>query len=401
MRMFIASLFLSLSCLFGFVACQSSEDDGVTTNPPQLPTLVVAEQTTVMESDYGWTEAVITLSLDGTPVENASLQAATQGVTATEGEDYKRLNNRIFFNAAGEAEVRVRIYGDLHREENEEITITFGGGTNVNAEGQSTTLIIENNDAVDNPFSIPPDGEDVASEYPGYSLVWSDEFDDPATLTTNYVHDLGSQFNGWGNNELQFYQTENAVIGDGHLIITAREENRGGKNYTSSRLKTKDRHEFTYGRIDVRAALPEGQGVWPAIWMLGANIDQIGWPRCGEIDIMEMLGHETNTLHGTVHFHNGGGHQFIGNSTPVPEGLNRRFNVFSVVWTPDALEWRLNDVPYHTVTRSSIGNGWVFDLPQFFLFNIAVGGNWPGSPDGTTRFPQRMFIDYVRVYQQD
>jgi beta-glucanase (GH16 family) len=158
---------------------------------------------------------------------------------------------------------------------------------------------------------------------------------------------------------------------------------------------------FQYGSIDIRAKLPEGQGIWPALWMLGSNFPTIGWPSCGEIDIMEMIGGQgrENTVHGTVHWDNNGQYASFGDSYSLSQGtLNDEFHVFSIVWNSQSIRWYINDIQYNQVdiTPAALSE---FHQQFFFIFNIAVGGNWPGSPDGTTSFPQQMYVDYVRVFQ--
>lgn len=392
----IMTVFAAL-CL-SLMGCPADDDNGMPGNP--IPDLQVTDAT-VVEGDYGTQNVSITVTASGPVAAGSSVRFATQNGTATSGEDYRLPDGGLVtFPQSGTLNLVFQVYGDLNREEDETFLVLFSDGNGVNTTGVSAIITITNDDETENPFNIPVSGPDSPTSYAGYTLAWSDEFDDPAGFSGNYVHQVGSLFGGWGNNELQYYQGANTTIGDGHLIIEARKENVGGLAYTSSRVITKGKQEFTQGRIDVRAALPEGQGIWPAIWMLGTNIDEVGWPTCGEIDIMEMLGHETNTLHGTVHFANSAGaHQSNGSSVNVPEGLNRRFNVFTVIWTEDYLEWRLNDVRYHRVERSALAGSPILNAPQYILFNVAVGGNWPGSPDESTTFPQRMFIDYVRVFQ--
>ncbi len=163
-----------------------------------------------------------------------------------------------------------------------------------------------NGDSVD----IPTQGLTSPNTYPGMTLVWSDEFDGSTLNEANWSHETGNGQNGWGNNELQFYRPQNTRIQDGHLVITAKKEAFGGREYTSSRIITKGKQQFRYGRVDIRASLPKGQGIWPALWMLGSNFDTVSWPACGEIDIMEMVGGNgrENTVHGTVHWEHDGKH---------------------------------------------------------------------------------------------
>lgn len=256
-------------------------------------------------------------------------------------------------------------------------------------------------------IGIPNDGFESPLAYDGYDLVWQDEFDGN-TLSSDWVFELGDgcpDLCGWGNNELQAYRRENTEVKDGFLTIKAIQESFGGKNYTSSRIKTQGKKSFTFGRFDIRAVLPKGQGLWPAIWMLGDNITQVGWPACGEIDIMEMVGGSAsgrdNTVHGTVHWDNNGQYANFGGSVTLQQGIfNDKFHVFSVIWDESKIVWLLDNVPYHQIdtTPQALDE---FRKPHFFLFNVAVGGNWPGSPDSSTSFPQQMVVDYIRVFQRN
>ncbi len=248
---------------------------------------------------------------------------------------------------------------------------------------------------------IPEDGYTTPASYDGMTLVWADEFDGDALNEADWTYEIGTGSGGWGNNELQYYTDKNTSMIDGHLVIWAREESVGGSAYTSSRIVTEGSREFQYGRVDIRAALPEGQGIWPALWMLGANFKEIGWPQCGEIDVMEMIGGagRENTVHGTLHWSAEGGYATSGKSYQLDQGVFAdAFHVFSIVWTEQSIQWMVDDVPYNEIDITAADQS-EFRAPFFFIFNVAVGGNWPGSPDGTTRFPQLMAVDYVRVFQ--
>lgn len=256
-------------------------------------------------------------------------------------------------------------------------------------------------------LAIPKTGYVSPESYGGYKLVWRDEFEGNV-LSSDWVFELGDgcpTLCGWGNNELQWYRKENVKVENGYLIIQARQENFGGKNYSSSRIKTQGKQSFKFGRVDIRATLPKGQGIWPALWMLGDNIGQVGWPKCGEIDIMEMVGGEgtakNNTVHGTVHWDNNGSHAEFGGFVTLREGIfNDNFHVFSIIWDEKKIVWLLDNEPYHEIDITPAN---LSELREsfFFLFNVAVGGNWPGNPDGSTIFPQQMVIDYVRVFQKE
>lgn len=248
---------------------------------------------------------------------------------------------------------------------------------------------------------IPTTGYSTPMSYPGYSLVWNDEFDGN-TLSSEWVHEIGNGNWGWGNNELQYYREENTKIENGLLIITAKEEGFNGHNYTSSRIKTQGMRSFQYGRVDIRAALPFGQGLWPALWMLGDNISSASWPGCGEIDIMELIGggaYNDRTVYGTIHWDNNG-HASYGGNNSLSSGtvFAEEFHVFSIIWTPSSIKWLRDDIQYHEadIAPTDLSE---FHQNFFFIFNVAVGGTWPGDPDSSTLFPQIMAVDYIRVFQ--
>jgi len=218
---------------------------------------------------------------------------------------------------------------------------------------------------------------------------------------------------GWGNEELQFYSEskENAFHDvNGTLAIKAIKLDQTTKlscwygkcKYTSARLITKEKFDFKYGRAEARIKVPSGTGVWPAFWMLGNDIDKTGWPTCGEIDVMEFIGREPSTIYGTLHGPGYSGPNAIGGSISVSDGRRAfdDFHVFAVEWTKDDIRWFFDGRNYKTITRGDIppNTDWVFDHPFFIILNFAVGGKWPGGPGGSSRFPQSMLIDYVRVY---
>ncbi len=237
-------------------------------------------------------------------------------------------------------------------------------------------------------------------------LVWSDEFNgapgsavDPA----KWVYDIGG--NGWGNQELEAYTDSRAnshLDGEGHLVVKALQV-AGGK-FTSARLKTLGKFSFKYGRAEARIKIPFGQGIWPAFWMLGTDIESKGWPECGEIDIMENIGKEPDTVHATVHGPGYSGGEGISKAFQIAAGrLADDYHVYAVDWTPERLDFLLDDHVYQTLTPASLPKGakWVYDHPFFLLLNVAVGGAWPGNPDPTSVFPQTMLVDYVRVYRDE
>lgn len=242
--------------------------------------------------------------------------------------------------------------------------------------------------------------------YSGYHLVWHDEFNEKTLDTANWNYEIGTGGNGWGNNELEYYTSrpQNIFLSDGNLIIEARKESYNGSNYTSARITTQNKQQFTYGRIDIRARLPVQPGMWPALWMLGSNISSVGWPQCGETDIMELIGKNAHQVIGSFHWKKSDGSEgTFNNSYTLPTGdFSQQFHVFSLLWSKDSLQILVDDIPYVKASRADLTDGtYPFDSPFFFIFNVAVGGNWPGPPDNTTQFPQRMFVDYVRVFQKD
>lgn len=247
----------------------------------------------------------------------------------------------------------------------------------------------------------PTTGYTSPLSYPNYNLVWSDEFNG-TSLSNEWTFDIGTGSSGWGNNELEYYTAQNATVSSGLLEIIAKEESMGGQQYTSSRIKTQGLESWKYGRIDIRAALPYSKGMWPALWMLGDNITSVGWPSCGEIDIMELIGGEgynDRTVYGTPHWDNNGSHaQFEGHKTLANGKFADEFHVFSIIWDSSSIHWLIDNVEFHSMSTTSAELS-EFQNKFFLIFNIAVGGNFPGSPDGTSVFPQSMYVDYVRVFQ--
>jgi beta-glucanase (GH16 family) len=231
-----------------------------------------------------------------------------------------------------------------------------------------------------------------------YQLIWSDEFDDSNLDLSKWAFDIGTGTNGWGNLEEQYYTSSpnNIKLDTGYLHITALEQNFGGAAYTSSRIKTQELFDTKYGKIESRIKLPIGQGLWPAFWMLGSNITSVGWPSCGEIDIMEHVNNAPD-IHGTLHYDNSG-HTYFGNNVTCDV---TEFHVYSIEWDALSIKWFLDGTLFYTANiQGGIFSREEFHTPFFMILNLAVGGQWPGSPDGTTVFPASMFVDYVRVYSE-
>jgi beta-glucanase (GH16 family) len=244
-----------------------------------------------------------------------------------------------------------------------------------------------------------------------WTLVWSDEFNqsdgsrpDPAKWKFE-VGPIGS-----ANGELEYYtnRPENSFVRDGNLVIRARKENFTGPDnatgsYTSARITTQGLFEQTYGRFEARIKIPRGQGIWPAFWILGDDFGKVGWPACGEIDIMENIGKEPSTIHGSMHGPGYSGDRDYSSAFKLPGGATfyDDFHVFAIEWEPNVVRFFLDQELYAVFTPSRLPAGmkWVFDHPFFIILNVAVGGVWPGAPDSTTVFPQEMLVDYVRVYK--
>jgi beta-glucanase (GH16 family) len=260
-------------------------------------------------------------------------------------------------------------------------------------------------EAASDASGIPPE--------PGWTLVWNDEFDGPdgsAVDSTKWTQETGNA--GWGNNhELEYYTagTANAVVQGGNLVITATTQGAsalqcqyGTCQYTSARMNTSGKFEQMYGRFEARIKLPAGQGLWPAWWLLGDDIGSVGWPQCGEVDIMENIGSTPGTNYGSLHGPGYSGGQDLTGSYTLPGGatLWQDFHVYAAEWDSSSIQFFVDGVDYETRTPADVpaGDTWVYDHPFFVILNVAVGGYWPGNPDSTTTFPQTMEVDYVRVY---
>lgn len=242
-----------------------------------------------------------------------------------------------------------------------------------------------------------------------YELVWEDNFDGPAGESPDpakwtYDVGIGPGNDGWGNNELEYYTSRPQNIsldGAGNLAITARRESFGGRSFTSARINTKDIFEQAYGRFEARIKMPWGPGIWPAFWMLGANIDEVAWPQCGEIDIMEYRGQEPNLIHGSLH---GPGYSGGAAVTKSFGFTNNRFDVdfhiFAVEWGDGYIDYYVDDTLYQRLRPEDVNGEWVYDNPFFIILNVAVGGNYVGFPTTQTPFPQTMQVDYVKVYKE-
>lgn len=236
------------------------------------------------------------------------------------------------------------------------------------------------------------------------NLVMEDNFDVEGRPDASiWGYDIGTGVNGWGNQELQYYTSrpENVTVENGVLLITAQQEAFENSQYTSARLLTKDLFEQQYGRFEARIRLPYGQGIWPAFWMLGADIDENPWPGAGEIDIMEYRGQNPTVLIGSVHGPGYSGGQAISKEYVLEnDRFDTGFHVFGIEWGPEYINYYVDDVLYNQITPEDVTGTWVFNKPFYILMNLAVGGTFVGSPNAETQFPQSMIVDYVRVYEQ-
>ncbi len=361
------------------------------------PSLLVRDISTQEGNDTQTLNVIVSLS--ETCDRDVKFHYSTMANTATKGVDYIEQQGDITISAGSKsATFSLKILGDTIVETEESFWISFTQPNGLNIPTPYSTVKITNDDTDAISFI---DGYNTPKVRKGYSLVWADEFEGSSLNLNDWSYEIGNS--GWGNNELQYYQSgnKNVTVSNGTLTITAKKESINGANYTSARIKTQGKKSFTFGRIDIRAKLMTGQGYWPALWMLGESISSVGWPACGEIDIMELVGHKPSTVVGTAHWGLPGN-----NSTYISRNyslsgtdFSKEFHVFSIVWVKDQIQWFVDDQLFSTITKNDVNVNYPFNDPHFFIFNIAVGGNWPGSPDANTVFPKSMVVDFVRVFQ--
>lgn len=372
------------------IAAACDEDGGGTVETPSI----YIEDVTRFEGNGTTNSFSVKVKISEVSTEEVTFNYETRDGNAKSGEDYTSISGTgSIAIGAREAVIPIEIMSDTIWEEDENFEILISNAKNATVSGDIATITIRNDDSF-----IPSSdvGYSTPTSYPNYTLIWSDEFDGSALNMADWTYETGNH--GWGNNELQNYTNgNNAYVSNGKLVIEAKNE---GGGYTSSRIITQGKQSFKYGRIDIRAKLPQGQGIWPALWMLGDNFNTAGWPACGEIDIMELIGHQPGRTYGTVHWSdNDGNHADHSGHKNLSSGIFAdEYHVFSVIWTDQKITWYLDDVAFHVI---SITEGHLSEFHEkfFFIFNVAVGGNWPGNPDASTTFPQRMVVDYVRVFQ--
>ena len=395
----IRSFSVLLVMTVGFLFCNNKEN----LPAPVVPAMKVENASVNRTTTSGAIR--FNVSLDKTTTVPVSADYTVVNGTAITPRDYTSTSGTVTIPAGqANAEIVVQVAADPSntRQDNLEFTVQLNNpkGCTLGVASAKGTIITQDgtNFVTDNTGTTSP------TTYPGLTLVWSDEFSGTALDAATWNHEIGNGSGGWGNNELEYYtnSTKNALVSNGNLIIEARKEPIGGFNYSSARLTTQNKKSFTYGRIDIRAKLPRGKGIWPALWMLGTNISTVGWPASGEIDIMEYLGHESNKSHATVHYGpSPATHASKSNAYTLNSGqFYEQFHVFSMDWKQDEMKFYVDNNLVLAVNKADFGTTpYPFNAPFFFIFNVAVGGNWPGSPDANTTFPQRMIVDYVRVFQ--
>lgn len=383
-------------------ACSKGSGGSSTATPPAtvLPSATISDVSNERASTN--VKYQFTVTLDKVSTSAITISYTTADGTAVANTDFKPASGTLSIPAnTSSATIEVEVIGDSIRKANQTFSVQLSNPSNCSlATNKGTGTIINENLLV---FPVDnTNGYSTPNTYPGQTLVWSDEFNGNTINTNNWAFETGA--GGWGNAELETYtaRSQNAFQSKGNLVIEARKENVNGSVYTSARMISKAKKFFTYGRIDVRAKIPTAKGMWPAIWMLGNNIDQVGWPACGEMDIMELVGTEPNRVHGTLHW---GATPALHSSKEAGYSLatgtfDQQFHVYSMVWIKDKVQIYVDDILYNTVsTSNTAGSAYPFNSDFFFILNVAVGGNWPGPPDNTTVFPQRMIVDYVRVFQ--
>ena len=397
------SLFTILS-VFIFFSCSKSGGGGG--NQTALP-LLTTNNVTNARTDVGTIKFRFFVSLSNTYSSDVNVSYTTVPGTAVANTDFIPVSGTLTISSGQQSGyVDVSVLGDSTRKNNLKFYLIISNPVNATISGTDTaygtiqcvgTYFPVDTTSVTGGYLSP-------SSYPGYNMVWSDEFSGKTLNPANWIYEIGNN-GGWGNGELEYYtnSTNNIFLSSGCLVIEARNEVYAASNYTSARIKTDGLQSFQYGRIDIRAKLPVGSGIWPALWMLGSNYSTSGWPLCGENDIMELKGGTNpSQIFGSLHWKNNDnteGTMTNMSSSISPSDFSQQFHVFSLIWKQNYVQFLVDNNPYATATQSIVTNGtWPFNAPQFFIFNVAVGGNFP-SPVVASVFPQRMIVDYVRVFQ--
>ena len=378
------------------LACQKSGSGGGSQQKTSavIPAISINNVTQVRDTSATSTY-IFAVSLSQQTTDTVTIQYQTADSSAFAGKDYTAASGSLVFLPGNSVQaLKISVTPSNLRSANTiflvKLSTTEGDG------------IIQNEG---NNLGTDTTGYQTPTSYVGYNLAWSDEFTESAINTNYWQYDLGN--GGWGNDELECYTDSNASIANGYLVIQAKQQtvtyNGVTSNYTSSRMNTAGKFSFQYGRVDIRAKLPVQPGMWPALWFLGNDFGSVGWPACGETDLMELVGSNPHLVTGSIHWLEAGNQEGTLNNTYIlPNGADysQKFHVFSLVWTPAQISMYVDDMLYMTESSSSISSGtWPFNQPQFLIVNVAVGGDWPGSPTAATVFPESMYVDYVRVFQ--
>lgn len=395
----ILQLFLC-GCIGPVILFSCTKNSGGPGNTGPLPGVKVNDITVNRADTAGISRFYVDLSVPYKGV--VTVHYATVEGTAKPDSDFVPQSGTLTFQAnQQELYIDVKVEGDSLRRAAQQFYLQLSDPVNCTLTAGRATCTINNDGTY-----LPTDtsGFDSPLSYPGYKLVWSDEFNGTALNTKDWNYENGG--NGWGNNELENYTSrlQNSFLSCGNLVIEARQEDYNGNHYTSARITTQGKQEFTYGRIDIRAKLPVAKGMWPALWMLGSNIPTVPWPACGETDIMELIGTNPRQVVGSFHWKKSNGSEGTFNNaySLSAEDFSQHFHVFSLIWAQDSLQILVDGMAYVKAARQNLSDGtYPFDNPFFLIFNVAVGGDWPGPPDNTTPFPQRMFVDYIRVFQKN
>jgi beta-glucanase (GH16 family) len=310
-----------------------------------------------------------------------------------------------YFSIIATAALMANFYAcssDVNDAHENEITSSSEIASSSNIEPISSSETVSSSSA--NNASSNSESSSSSSEVPlDPNLLWADEFNGTTINTAHWSFEIGNS--GWGNNEWEYYtdRAENAYIKDGILHIRAIKENFETASYTSARMITKGKFSFVYGTIEARIALPVGKGIWPAFWMLGDNIDEVSWPACGEIDIIEAINDES-VVYGTHHWAHDGAHANYGNSTRDYYGTSypmdiSEFHTYKMTWDKNAIAMYVDDFKYQEIAIAEAGDMDTFHKKFFFILNVAVAGTWPGFEVDDTQFPNEMLVDYIRVYK--
>ncbi len=397
--LYVLGLGVLVSCSKG----GSSGGGGETPGP--LPQISITDLS-LFEGNAGTAIFPVEVRLSAKYSKEVTVQYSTIEGFAKAGEDFTAVAGQTLTFAPNETTktINITVVADLIKEGDDDFIVRLSAPVNATISKADATVIIRNDDTK---VAFTNTGYEAPTTYTGFTLDWADEFNSTALDASIWSHQNGDGCPGncgWGNNELQYYtdRPQNFFFQDGKLIIEASKESFSGKNYTSSKILTSGKKKMKYGRIDIRAKLPTGQGIWPAFWMMPQDDVYGTWPASGEIDIMEMVGHEPNRTHGTVHYGTAwNDHKYITKSTTAPTGtLHDKFYVYSVEWKENEIKWFLDGNLFATFNKADVGAyNYPFNEYFYLIFNMAVGGNWPQSPNATTYFPQWLIVDYVRVYK--